>query len=357
MKLKYVVFALIILGTGSLILYRISANKELNKEGNTKGGAGKAIRVDGIVLQPQPFANTILISGSLDANEQVQIRSQVTGVITHIFFKEGSKVTEGQGLVKIDDSELQAQLTELLVRQELASENEKRAFLLLQKEGISKEEYDISLSALKSLQAQAQIIRTQISKTLIKAPFSGTIGLRNVSVGEYLSSDIIVANLVNINPIKLSFSVPEKYASSMKLNTKVRFTFAGSDKTYTAIVYAIEPEVDITTRTIKLRAKASNDDGTLLPGSFANIELPLTTINDALLVPTEAIIPIQDGKKVYIVENGKAKEVKVQASSRTDKDLLILSGLKAGDTVLTSGVMSMKNGTAVNVKITNLDRN
>ena len=355
MKLKYVVYALIILGTVYLIWYRISANKEINKEGNAKGPGNKPVSVDGIVLQPQPFSNTILISGSIGANEQVQLRSQVTGVITNIYFKEGSKVTEGQGLVKIDDTELQAQLSELLVRQDLAAENEKRANALMEKAAISKEEYDIALSALKSLQAQAQIIRTQISKTLIKAPFSGTIGLRNVSIGEYLSSDIIIANLVNINPIKISFSVPEKYASSMKLNTNVQFTFAGSPKTFTAVVYAIEPEIDAITRTIQLRARAANDNGELLPGSFANIELPLTTIKDALLVPTEAVIPIQDGKKVFIVEGGKAKEVKVQASSRTDKDLLILSGLKAGDTVLTSGVMSMKNGTSVKVKLTNID--
>lgn len=353
MKLKYILYTVLVLGLSSLIFFRISQNKEL--VGEPKGPMNKSVTVDGIILQPQQFANTILVSGSIEANEQVQIRSQVTGVITHIFFKEGAKVKEGEALVKIDDAELQAQLTELLVRLDLASENEKRANLLLQKEGISREEYDISLSALKSLQAQAQIIRTQIAKTTIKAPFSGTIGLRNVSAGEYLSSDIVIANLVNINPVKITFSVPEKYSAKMKVNTQVRFTFAGSTKTYTATVYAIEPEIDAVTRTLQLRAKASNEDGALLPGSFANIELPLTIIKDALLVPTEAVIPMQDGKKVFIVEGGKAKEAKIETSSRTSTDLLVLSGLKAGDTVLTTGVMSMKSGTAVKVKLTNVD--
>jgi len=356
MKLKFVLYALIIFGIGALIYYRVVTNSKLNTSGKAQGMSTQSIGVNGIVLQPQEFSNTISVSGSIGANEQVQIRSQVTGIITHIYFNEGSNVKKGQALVKIDDAELQAQLSEILIRQELASENEKRAQSLLQKEGISKEEYEITLSALKSLQAQTQIVRTQISKTTIKAPFDGTIGLRNVSTGEYLTTDIIIANLVNINPVKITFSVPEKYASSMKVNTKVRFTFAGSSKTYTAIIYAIEPEIDASTRTMQLRARASNNDGALLPGSFANVELPLTTIKDALLIPTEAVIPIQDGKKVFIIKNGKAKEVIIETASRTDKDLLILSGLHAGDTILTTGVMSMKEGTSVKVKITNLDQ-
>lgn len=356
MKLKYILYTLVLLGIGAMIYYRIVKNKELSDSSKPKGMFTKSIGVNGIVLKAREFANIISVSGSIGANEQVQLRSQVAGIITQIYFIEGRFVKKGQTLVKIDDSELQAQLSEILIRETLASENEKRANSLLKKEGISKEEYEITLSAMKSLQAQAQIIRTQLAKTLIKAPFDGTIGLRNVSVGEYLSTTTIIANLVNTNPVKITFSVPEKYASSMKVNTPVQFTFAGSTKTYTATIYAIEPEIDALTRTMQLRAKASNIDGVLLAGSFANIQLPLTVIKNALLVPTEAVIPIQDGKKVFIVKNGKAKEAVVETSSRTDKDVLILSGLQEGDTVLTTGVMSMKPGTAVKVTLTNVDQ-
>lgn len=356
MKLKYILYTLVLLGIGAMIYYRIDKNKELSDSSKPKGMFTKSIGVNGIVLKAREFANIISVSGSIGANEQVQLRSQVAGIITQIYFIEGRFVKKGQTLVKIDDSELQAQLSEILIRETLASENEKRANSLLKKEGISKEEYEITLSAMKSLQAQAQIIRTQLAKTLIKAPFDGTIGLRNVSVGEYLSTTTIIANLVNTNPVKITFSVPEKYASSMKVNTPVQFTFAGSTKTYTATIYAIEPEIDALTRTMQLRAKASNIDGVLLAGSFANIQLPLTVIKNALLVPTEAVIPIQDGKKVFIVKNGKAKEAVVETSSRTDKDVLILSGLQEGDTVLTTGVMSMKPGTAVKVTLTNVDQ-
>ena len=356
MKLNYILYTLVLLGIGAMIYYRIVKNKELSDSSKPKGMFTKSIGVNGIVLKAREFANIISVSGSIGANEQVQLRSQVAGIITQIYFIEGRFVKKGQTLVKIDDSELQAQLSEILIRETLASENEKRANSLLKKEGISKEEYEITLSAMKSLQAQAQIIRTQLAKTLIKAPFDGTIGLRNVSVGEYLSTTTIIANLVNTNPVKITFSVPEKYASSMKVNTPVQFTFAGSTKTYTATIYAIEPEIDALTRTMQLRAKASNLDGVLLAGSFANIQLPLTVIKNALLVPTEAVIPIQDGKKVFIVKNGKAKEAVVETSSRTDKDVLILSGLQEGDTVLTTGVMSMKPGTAVKVTLTNVDQ-
>ncbi len=356
MKLKYILYIVLAVGLGTLVYYRITKNKELAKEGNSKGPMNATATVDGIVLTPQKFANTILVSGSIAANEQVQLRSQISGIITHIYFQEGSKVSQGQALVKIDDTELQAQLSELQVRVDLAAENEKRASQLLKKEGISKEEYDITLSTLRSLQAQEKIIQAQVAKTIIKAPFNGVIGLRNVSIGEYLSADIIIANLVNINPIKITFSVPEKYASSMKTNTKVSFTIAGNTKKFTATVYAVEPEIEAATRTLQLRAKASNEQGELVPGSFATIELPLSVLPDALLIPTEAVIPIQDGKKVFIAENGKAKEALIETSSRTDKNILVLSGLKAGDTVLTSGVMSLKAGTNVRVKLPTTDQ-
>ena len=128
---------------------------------------------------------------------------------------------------------------------------------------------------------------------------------------------------------------------------------AGSAQTYTARVYAIEPSIEASTRTLQLRAKADNTSGVLIPGSFASISLPLATIEDAILIPTEAIIPVQDGKKVFVTDSGKAKEVMVQTSTRTEKEILVISGLKAGDTVLTTGIMSLKDGSKVKVNTGN----
>jgi membrane fusion protein (multidrug efflux system) len=160
-----------------------------------------------------------------------------------------------------------------------------------------------------------------------------------------------VAKLVNSGQLKITFSIPEKYASQVKKNATISFKVSGSDQSYSAKVYAIEPEVEIATRTLKVRALASNKDGKLFPGTFADVELPLDIIKDAVVIPTEAIIPVQNGKKVFIANKGMAKEVLVETATRTDASILILSGLKAGDTVLTSGVMSLKDEAPIVVKI------
>lgn len=361
MKIKYLVFALLLLGFGSLVYYRISKNKEISASGGGPGGGrgaggpggkggGMPMRVNGVVVQPREFANTLAVSGSIQANEQVEIKSQVSGLVRRITFEEGSPVRKGQVLVKIDDSELRAQLSQALTRQSLAAENERRANLLLKKEAISREEYDLARAELKSTQAQTQLVRAQLAKTSVVAPFSGRIGLRNISEGEYLVPTTVVANLVSTDPVKISFAIPEKYASQVKVNTPVSFTVAGTDTRHAATIYAIEPGIEASSRTLQLRARASNPAGALRPGSFANIELPLTTIPDAILVPSQAVIPIQNGKKVFVSQGGKAREVKVETSTRTEDDVLVTSGLSAGDTVLTTGIMTLKDGAPVKVK-------
>ncbi|WP_205502974.1 efflux RND transporter periplasmic adaptor subunit [Rufibacter psychrotolerans] len=358
MKIKHIVYALLILGFGALVYYRINSNKEQAGAGGPGGGRGPggpggapAMRVSGVVATPREFANSLAVTGSIEANEQVEIRSQVSGQVRSISFQEGSQVRRGQVLVKIDDSELRAQLAQAQTRQSLAAENERRARLLLEKEAISREEYDVARAELKTAQAQIQLVRAQLAKTSIIAPFSGKVGLRAVSVGTFLTPETVVTNLVSTDPVKITFSVPEKYASQVKVNTQLTFTVAGSQEKFTARVYAIEPSIAAATRTLQLRARAANPNGQLLPGSFANIELPLTVIPDALLIPTQAVVPVQNGKKVFIAENGKAKEVMIETSTRTEKDLLVTSGLSAGDTVLTTGVMSLKAGSPVRVAL------
>ena len=354
MKIKYIIYTLLIVGLGVLVGYRIIKNNKTNSGGNKgKAGGAPVSQLDGIIVEPEVFVNAISVSGSVEANEQVQIRSQESGLVEKIFFKEGSKVKEGQILLQIDNSELKAQLEQAKAKEKLAFENEKRAKILLEKEGISQQEYDVALADLKSLQAETNLIRAQLAKTTVKAPFDGTIGLRGISVGEYLTPQTVVANLVNLNPLKITFSVPEKYSSLVKDNTELNFTVPGSTQKYKAKVYAIEPAIETATRTLQLRALAENRDGSILPGAFATIELPITEIDNAMLIPTQAIVPVQNGKKIFVVENGKAKEVMVEASTRTDKDIIITSGINAGDTVITTGVMTLKQGTPVNVVIRN----
>jgi membrane fusion protein (multidrug efflux system) len=157
---------------------------------------------------------------------------------------------------------------------------------------------------------------------------------------------------VNTTQVKITFSIPEKYATLIKNNSTLTFTTAGNNKIFTAKIYALEPAIEQATRTLQIRAIADNKDGLLLPGTFATISLPLEELNNAILIPTESIIPIQNGKKVFITENGKAKEIIIETANRTEKEILVTSGLKVGDTLITSGIMAIKVGAPVNLKLT-----
>jgi membrane fusion protein, multidrug efflux system len=351
MKLKHIVFTLLIILFGAFITYRIVSNKNKNGDSKGKDGKNKIMTLSGIVVQTQTFDNNLSLSGSIEANEQVEIRSEVSGIVESINFREGSTVTKGQLLFKVNDLELRAQLAQAKTKQGLAAENERRAKLLLQKEAISQEEYDVAKADFKLAQAQIQLIQAQIAKTSVRAPFSGKIGLRSISPGTYITPSLLVAKLVNINQLKISFSIPEKYANEVRSNSNLSFTVAGSTEKYTAKIYAIEPEVEISTRTLQVRAITENRDGKLVPGTFANVELPLDIIKDAVVIPSEAIVPVQNGKKVFIMKDGKAKETMIETTTRTDASVLVLSGIKAGDTLITGGVMSLKEDDAVKVKL------
>jgi membrane fusion protein (multidrug efflux system) len=348
MKLKYLIYLLIIGGIIALIIYRVISNKEVNA-GPPKG-ANAMTTVDGMVLIPQEFEDNLSLSGTLEANEQIEVRSEVSGIVESINFEEGTKVSQGQVLFKVNDIELRAQLSRVQTAEKLASENARRAKLLLEKQAISQEEYDISNADYQSAKAESQLIAAQLSKTTVRAPFSGTIGLRSISKGTYVTPTTLIAKLVNTSQLKITFSIPEKYASQMKVGSTLSFTTSDSKEVHSA---KIEPEVDIATRTLKLRAIAENPEGKLYPGTFANVNLPLEKVTDALLVPTESLIPIQNGKKIFVKKDGKATEVVVETGARTDASVRVLEGLKAGDTILTSGVMTLKNGTLVKVNLIN----
>jgi membrane fusion protein (multidrug efflux system) len=350
MKVKNIVIAILVIALGGMIVYRITKNKAENEKGNDKNGKKPPIGVSAVVVEPQEFSNTISLSGSIDANEQIEIRSEVSGIVETISFTEGSNVSKGQILFKVNDIELRAQLAQAKTKESLASENERRAKLLLQKEAISQEEYDIASADYRTAKAQTQLIQAQIGKTTVRAPFSGKIGLRSISPGTYVTPTTLIAKLVSTNPLKITFSIPEKYATEINKNSEITFTVPNVADKFTAKIYALEPAIEAATRTLQIRALTDNKNGKLLPGTFANIELPLKNIKDAIIIPTEAIVPIQDGKKVFIANNGKAKEVKVETLTRTDKDIVITSGLKIGDTVLTSGVMSLKDEDDIKVK-------
>ncbi len=350
MKRKYVYIAIAVVAVAFVGYWLTRTPKPKVAAPEQTQGNGK-MEVNAIVVAPRAFSNIITLSGSIEPNEQVQIRSEVSGIVRALTFREGSAVQKGQVLLRIDDSELQARLIQAQSSEQLAQDNEKRARLLLEKEAISQQEYDVAHADYESAKAQTELIRAQIAKTTVRAPFSGKIGLRSISEGEYLTPSTVVANLLSINPVKVLFSVPEKYSGQISVGQALTFSVSGSEAKYHAEIYAIEPGVDAATRTISIRALAENREERLFPGAFARIELPLDYTENAVLIPTEAVIPVQNGKQVFLLKAGKAVATPVEAENRTRTDVLITEGVLIGDTVLTSGIMSLTNGTAVSVKV------
>jgi membrane fusion protein (multidrug efflux system) len=242
---------------------------------------------------------------------------------------------------------LKAQLQKKNLDLKLARTEESRQKKLLDIEAISQGEYDIVANKAETLEAEKNLLLAQLVKTEIKAPFSGTIGLRYVSNGGYVSPNTKIAVLQQLDPIKIEFSIPESYSSVIKNGAPVRFKLSGSEEVYTGSVYATDLAVDPATRTIRIRARSANPDRKLVPGSFAKIELNLGDINNAIMLPSQAIIPELNGQKVFVVENGKARSVKIGVGVRTESDVQVTEGLKRGDSVVVSGILQLKEGSNV----------
>jgi membrane fusion protein (multidrug efflux system) len=308
--------------------------------------------VEAIVLKPQKLDNKLVVTGTVLANESLELRSEISGKITRIAFQEGSKVNKGEVLIKINDEEIIAQLEKQKHNQKLNEDNEFRQRKLLEKDAISQEEYDNALNRLNTAVSDVRLLEAQLAKTRISAPFAGIIGLRYVSEGAYLSPNTAIATLYNNTPAKIEFAIPSRYSTAVSAGKEIYFKIEGDTLRYNGKVYAIEPRIDQDTRTLKLRALADNKNGRLLPGQFVELELILATFNSALLIPTEAVVPEQAGKKVFVLENGIVKEVKVETGIRTNTDLEVTGGLRPGDTVLTTGILQLKEG--LKVQITSL---
>ena len=361
MKTRYIIY-IILAAVVSFLIYNkffsarakklaaVSAGKGGGPGGGGKGGKGGPgggkrggpIPVRVMVVKDTIISNDIDVTGTLDANEKVNLISETSGRITGIYFTEGSYVKKGQLLVKVSNQDLQASLAQGNYSIALAKQNEARNKALLQKGAISQQEYDTSLTALNTLQAQADVVKAQIAKTEMRAPFSGTIGLRSVSPGGYLSPNTAVASLVNMDPAKITFAVPEKYQAYIKPGSKINFTVASSTNKFNATVYAIEPSIDVNSRTITVRARAANSNGVLKAGSFAKINLTLDQIPKTIMLPTEVVTPDIKGYKVFIYDNGVAVPRAVTTDLRTDTKIQITDGLKPGDSVVVSAIMQMR---------------
>jgi membrane fusion protein (multidrug efflux system) len=312
--------------------------------------------VTAVVVEPTVLTNTITASGTILPGDEVELHTEVAGVITQLNLAEGKNVAKGQMLLKLNDADLQAQLRKAQSRKKLAETQEVRQKQLLAIKSISQNEYDIALNELNSIKAEIDLIQAQIRRTEIHAPFDGTIGLKYVSFGAYVTPTTRIASLVNINTLKIDFSIPGQYASLVHMGDTIGFTLQGvageeSSARFWAKIYAIEPKIDASTRTLQLRAVFDNKARKVLPGAFAEIELKLGAVPNALVIPTEAMIPELKGQRVFIVHNGTARAVPVETGIRTERLLQITRGLNVGDTVITTGLLQIRDGSPITVTV------
>ncbi len=309
----------------------------------------KPLEVGYLITANSPLTNSIKINGSILANEEVELRSQISGKITSINFNEGEIVKKGKLLVKINDLELQAQKAKIEVKLALAREREFRQKKLLEKSLASQQEYDIILNELNSQTADLQLINAQIEKTEIIAPFDGIIGLRTVSVGSYVTPEKKIATIQNYDKIKIDFNVPQKYALFIEKGEKITFSIQNTNNIFSAIIYAFEPKIDQNSRTLQVRASLPFNHK-LLSGSYVEVELPLKGGNSSIFIPSQAIVPDISGQLVFKYQNGIVKQVNIQTGIRTEDAVEIVDGISVGDTIISSGLLLMKDGIKVQLK-------
>ncbi len=309
------------------------------------------LRVEVERAAPRELVERLATTGTVRANEQVELVSEISGKIEEIFFEEGTRVAAGQVLLKIDDEALQAERERIRFRVELAERQEERQRELLEEGVISQDGYDLALNQLNVLRSELRVNEARLLKTEIRAPFAGVIGLRYVSPGSYLSPATRIATLQDLSSVKLDFSVPEKYSSRMRRGGEVTFSVKGSEQEFRGQIYAIEPSVDPDTRSLLLRARCPNPERILVPGAFADVRLVVQRVEDALTVPAIAVIPELGGKKVFVLEDGIAQPRQVTTGIRTDERVQVVSGLEPGEPVIVSAIQQLRPGLEVEADV------
>ncbi|CAN5369661.1 efflux RND transporter periplasmic adaptor subunit [soil metagenome] len=315
------------------------------------------ILVEGFVVQQSSVSEDVEVPGTLLPSEETQIRAEVSGRIIQLNLPEGTVVPKGFLLVKLFDQDLQAQVKKLKVQLEIAVKSVERQRELLAINGVSQQDFDLSALDVDNLKADIQTTMISISKTEIRAPYEGQIGLRSVSLGAYLSPSDIITNLRDVKRLKLEFSVPEKYAKNIAKGYIVKFMVDGGKKEHKAVVIATEGNVEPTTRTLKIRALVSANDSELVPGVFAKVNLQLGKDTLALMIPTQSIIPQARNKQVVILRKDSARFTVVETGIRDSSYVQVLKGLKAGDTVIITGLMAIRPTSKIKIsKVTRLPK-
>lgn len=316
---------------------------------NTGGGGSRALMVNATVLKPQTLNNMFRITGVLLPDEEVDLTFESAGKITDIYFEEGSYVQKGALLAKVNDAPLQAELKKLEAQLPLAEDRLYRQQTLLEKDAISQETYQSVATQLETLKADIDLVKARIRQTELRAPFDGMIGLRQVSEGAYASPSVVVANLTKISPLKIEFSLTQNFVNMIQPGTEIFFTVENDLTVYNATVYAVESRLDVQTLNLFARARYPNTDRRMKPGQSASVRINLDQIDNAVVIPSISSIKEMGRDIAYLYDNGNAREVEIITGMRTSSSVEVINGLNIGDTLLTTGVMQLRNGMPVQI--------
>ena len=344
---------LFLLLTGSILLISCSGKKD--KSAVMKGPPkDMSQKVDGFVVRATSVSDNLELPGTLIANEATEIHPEISGLLTYLNVAEGKNVGRGTMIAKIYDGDLVAQLNKLNVQLKQARQTLGRYEELLKIDGVSRQEYDMRTLDISNIQADMSIVRSNILRTQIKAPFSGTLGLKNISPGSYVTPATVITTLRQNNELKIDFSIPEAYTDKLKTGTLVNFTIDGSDKTYTARITASEMGISLDNRSLRVRATVIKPDNSLLPGGFVKVKTNFDPNPDALMIPSQSILPQARGKQVVVYRGGIAFFEDIKTGLRDSAMVQVTNGLKVGDTIITSGLMSLKP--QAKVELSGLDK-
>ncbi|MFN5136455.1 MAG: efflux RND transporter periplasmic adaptor subunit [Chitinophagaceae bacterium] len=333
------IYPLLALGT----LLTIVSCKEKKNEQAAKPNAPKGpAMVQGYIVKTGAVSEPLELPGTLLPMEATEIHPEVNGRIVGLYINEGANISKGALMVKLFDGDLQAQLKKLKVQLQIAEKTEERSRELLKLNGISQQDYDLSFLQVSNIKADIELIETNIAKTEIRAPYSGKIGFRNVSLGAYITPATIVTTIRQINQLKLQFSIPEKYSSKIQTGQLIPFTVAGSTQKFLAKVYATESIVSETTRGLNIRCLIQQNNAALVAGGFAKVDVDFAKNDNAILVPSQAILPQARGKKVVLYRDGIAVFADVQTGVRDSANVEIISGVRVGDTIVTTGLIGIR---------------
>jgi membrane fusion protein (multidrug efflux system) len=326
-----------------------SGKKTGNPSASASAGRG-ALHVNASILGYHNIEEMFPTVGILLPDEEVDLSFETSGKVTDIFFKEGSNVRKGSLLAKVNDKPLQAELKKLEAQLPLAQDRLFRQQSLLEKDAVSQESYESVATELETLKADIDLVKARIAQTELRAPFDGIIGLRNVSEGTYASPTTVVSRLTKTMPLKVEFAVNEKQAAELAPGKTISFTVSGDNQNeYKATVYAIESMVDRATFSLKARALYPNPGGKLMPGHSANVTLELSDYQNSIVVPAITLIAEMGRDIVYLYKDGIARQTVIQKGLRTASSVQITEGLIPGDTLITSGVMQLRDGMAVEI--------